>query len=112
MLSALQLLVNTYGTQTQGYRPDAQHLAIYITRNVGFTGGDPYEYANTMRRAGTWGLASLGFGVLQGGSSNNLIQLSGGERCYYGVGDTNFLNTDGLNFLQTLTCFDGHLCQG
>jgi hypothetical protein len=112
MTAALNLLIQISLSQTQGYRvdPDTQHLVIYITSNAAYTGGDPFEQARTIRRAGTWGFASLGYGSLVGGS-NNLVDLVGSERCFYPVGNPTDLNTNGLNFLQSLTCFNGRICQ-
>jgi hypothetical protein len=113
------MLIQTYASTVNGYRtdPDTQHLVIYITGNSAFvrfeswiskacfcrfTGGDPFELANTIRRSGTWGIATLAYGILVGGT-NNLIQLSG-SGCFYHVQNPNDLNTNGLNFLQSLTC--------
>uniref|UniRef100_A0A914XG66 VWFA domain-containing protein n=1 Tax=Plectus sambesii TaxID=2011161 RepID=A0A914XG66_9BILA len=111
MTAALTLLTSTFTQQSNGYRNDAQHLAIYITSNAGFTDGDPIQQANTIRRSGSWGIATVGYGILSGANAaNNLIELAGGNRCSYRSGNPTDLNTNGLNFLQSRTCFDGQLC--
>uniref|UniRef100_A0A914VCU2 VWFA domain-containing protein n=1 Tax=Plectus sambesii TaxID=2011161 RepID=A0A914VCU2_9BILA len=110
MTAALTLLTSAYTQPSNGYRNDAQHIVIYITSNAEFTDGDPISQSNTIRRAGTWGIATLAYGILSG-DSNNLIQLSGNYcSCYYHVGNPTDLNTNGINFLQSRTCFDGLLC--
>uniref|UniRef100_A0A914UW52 VWFA domain-containing protein n=1 Tax=Plectus sambesii TaxID=2011161 RepID=A0A914UW52_9BILA len=110
MTGALTLLTSTFAQPSNGYRNDAQHLVIYITSNAEFTDGNPIPQSDTIRRAGSWGIATLAYGTLSG-DSNNLIQLSGkNNTCYYPIVNPSDLNTNGLNFLQSVTCSDGLLC--
>lgn len=67
-----------------------------------FTAGDPFELARSIRRGGTWGIASMALGLSY--NTANAYQISGGNRCFYHATDTTDLNTNGLNFVQGLTC--------
>uniref|UniRef100_A0A914WUG9 VWFA domain-containing protein n=1 Tax=Plectus sambesii TaxID=2011161 RepID=A0A914WUG9_9BILA len=110
MTGALTLLTSTFAQPSNGYRNDAQHLVIYITSNAQFTDGDPVQQADRIRQSGSWGIATLAYGTLSG-DSNNLIQLSGkNNSCFYPIVNPSDLNTNGLNFLQSVTCSDGLLC--
>lgn len=105
--SALKLVVSEYSDpDTSGYRLDARHLIVYMTRNVNFN-TDPVDTILSIKRSGMFGFIAVGYN-LEGDDGTKLTALGGDLCTYNGYGPN--ANTLIPYFIQDMTCFRFSIC--
>ncbi|WKY16537.1 hypothetical protein Q1695_001300 [Nippostrongylus brasiliensis] len=103
--SAMQLVINSYDSENQGYRPSARHLIVYVT-NTNPTDDDPASLVYTIRRQGLYQVAVVTMGLTP---SDKLLSLVS-SKCMYQAADVNDLMTNGVYFVQNLACASSPRC--
>ncbi|KAK6766690.1 hypothetical protein RB195_026146 [Necator americanus] len=103
--SAMQLAISSYGSANQGYRPSAQHILIYVT-STNPTDDDPGSLVFSIRRQGLYQIAVITVGITP---SEKLLSIVG-KNCLYQAADIDDLMSNGINFVQGLSCANVPLC--
>ncbi|KHJ90627.1 hypothetical protein OESDEN_09527 [Oesophagostomum dentatum] len=101
----MQLAINSYGSANQGYRPSASHIIVYVTSSNP-TDDDPASLVYTIRRQGLYQIAVITVGIAP---SDKLLSIVGKD-CIYKAAGMNDLMTNGINFMQGLSCAAKPLC--
>ncbi|EYC07094.1 hypothetical protein Y032_0072g685 [Ancylostoma ceylanicum] len=97
--SAMQLAIGSYGSANQGYRPSARHLIVYVT-SANPTDDDPASLVYTIRRQGIYQISVITVGITP---SEKLLSIVGKD-CLYQAANVDDLMTNGVNFVQGLSC--------
>ncbi|XGW32425.1 hypothetical protein V3C99_017180 [Haemonchus contortus] len=103
--SAMQLTINSYGSANQGYRSSARHLMVYVTYSNP-TDEDPAGLLYSLRRQGLYQVAIV---TVNSTPSDKLLSLVS-ERCMYQAANVDDLMSNGVNFVQGLSCAKTPLC--
>ncbi|KIH65834.1 hypothetical protein ANCDUO_03837 [Ancylostoma duodenale] len=99
LFSAMQLAIGSYGSANQGYRPSARHMIVYVT-SANPTDDDPASLVYTIRRQGLYQISVITVGITP---SEKLLSIVAKD-CLYQAADVDDLMTNGVNFVQGLSC--------
>ncbi|CAJ0609897.1 unnamed protein product [Cylicocyclus nassatus] len=97
--SAMDLAVTNYSTPNQGYRTAAKHILIYVT-STNPTDDDPASRIYAIRRQGTYQIAIVTVGL----TPSQKLLSSVSKDCMYQAKNVDDLMTNGMNFVQGLSC--------
>uniref|UniRef100_A0A0K0FG37 EGF-like domain-containing protein n=1 Tax=Strongyloides venezuelensis TaxID=75913 RepID=A0A0K0FG37_STRVS len=102
LASAFYLARSIASDSNSGYRSDTsvKHTIVYLTSNDNYSGDDALQAYKSLKRAGSWGLLTVGLNV----QSKAPVEVLNGDTCMYISSDTDKFQTNAVNFIQSHSC--------